>query len=163
MRMVSTTFRASQTLDVYLTCISATAILVRQFLDTTKSQMTYHGLFTLAQTIPPGSLVALFRNLHLSVLHKPFSDGDESLYSLVTDQVFLNEPSVVWERLDDVDGGSSTFVDGTFVKSSPAGGDFSGHTAEEIVRMMESQMAISDPAEYVSLFVLRERNTDMWF
>ncbi|KAK0473431.1 hypothetical protein IW261DRAFT_1504322 [Armillaria novae-zelandiae] len=105
------------------------AIVVRRFLDNTRSQLTYHGLFTLASTIRPGTLVALYRNLHLSVLYK----HEQALYSLVTDYVFLKEPSVVWERLEDVDGGSSTFVDSDFVRASPAGGDFAGQTAEEVV------------------------------
>lgn len=133
-------------------------MLIRRFLDSTQSQLTYHGLFTLATTISPGSLVALFRNLHLSVLYKPEGD-DGSLYSLVTDYVFLNEPSVVWERLEDVDGGWSTFVDSDFVKSSPAGGDFAGQTAEDALIAAElelGQLAISDPAEYVDLFVCRD-------
>ncbi|KAF9484257.1 DUF544-domain-containing protein [Pholiota conissans] len=65
-------------------------------------------------------------------------DSDAALYTLVTDQVFLREPSVVWERLEDVDGGWSTFVDSDFVKSSPAGGDFAGQTAEEALRAAEA-------------------------
>ena len=178
------------------------AHVVRNFLDNTGSQLTYHGLFTLVSELPPGALVALFRNSHLSVLYKrprrkvkgqgnsvksdattstpedanreqqqassssitpnpipafssknPYRDvvqlnegsspgdgasqvdalaslsiadkfeevnveqkiaeevpkeeegkeeEDTSLYSLVTDFVFLQEPSVVWERLEDV-------------------------------------------------------------
>ncbi|KAJ7589815.1 hypothetical protein C8J56DRAFT_936270 [Mycena floridula] len=125
------------------------AILVRRFLDNTKSQLTYHGLFTLATTISPGSPVALFRNLHLSVLYKPEGE-DASLYCLVTDQVFLHETSVVWERIEDVDGGSSTFVDSNFIKSSPAGGDFAGQTAEDTLRAAEifEQLSIGDPADF---------------
>lgn len=38
----------------------------------------------------------------------------------------------VWERLEDVDGGASTFVDSDFIKSSPAGGDFAGRSAEAV-------------------------------
>ncbi|KAK0450321.1 uncharacterized protein EV420DRAFT_1274869 [Desarmillaria tabescens] len=106
------------------------AIVVRRFLDNTRSQLTYHGLFTLASIVRPGTLVALYRNLHLSVLYK----HEQALYSLVTDYVFLKEPSVVWERLEDVDGGSSTFVDSDFVRASPVGGDFAGQTAEDVVK-----------------------------
>ena len=99
--------------------------------------------------LEPGALVALFRNSHLSVLHKP--EGDSSaLYTLVTDQVFLSEASVVWERIEDVDGGSSSFVDAEFKRSSPAGGDFAGHTAETALRQLEiqdGQYPIVDPAE----------------
>ncbi|KAL5503846.1 hypothetical protein ACEPAH_7917 [Sanghuangporus vaninii] len=130
------------------------ALVVQRFLDSTGAQLTYHGLFTLASSIQPGSLVALFRNSHLSVLYRrpapsPSSppiassssgrssntnsyshiqaeEADPALYNLVTDYVFYNEPSVVWERLEDVDGSSSTFVDSDFRRSAPVGGDFAG-------------------------------------
>ncbi|KAF6746154.1 hypothetical protein DFP72DRAFT_637193 [Ephemerocybe angulata] len=119
----------------------ADAIAVREFLQHTQSQLTYHGLFQLASTLEPGELVALFRNSHLSVLLKVGEDSAEGvgagLYTLVTDQVFIKEPSVVWERLEDVDGGWSTFVDSEFVRASPAGGDFAGQTAEDTLRAME--------------------------
>lgn len=41
---------------------------------------------------------------------------DTALYTLVTDQVFLQEPSVVWERIEDVDGAAGGFVDGRFLR-----------------------------------------------
>jgi hypothetical protein len=173
------------------------AIVVRRFLDSTQSQLTYHGLFHLATALPSDSLCALFRNSHLSVLYKhaprlssqlsqatpdqppagaavpldnegipltspvdPSStvveQGDQALYSLVTDQVFLQEPSVVWEILEDVDGGWSTFVDSDFVRSSPAGGDFAGQTAEEALRVAEAETGaqIGEHAnECVNLFL----------
>ncbi|KAG6332966.1 hypothetical protein ID866_6119 [Astraeus odoratus] len=122
------------------------AVVVQEFLDSTKSQLTYYGLFQLAATVEPGSLVALFRNSHLSVLYK--SQGENSaLYSLVTDHVFLHETSVVWERLEDIDGGWSTFVDSDFVKSSPVGGDFAGQTAEATVRAYEVEAGVGDPGD----------------
>ncbi|KAH8117710.1 hypothetical protein DFH11DRAFT_1686907 [Phellopilus nigrolimitatus] len=124
------------------------ALIVRNFLDTTSSQLTYHGLFTLASTIEPGSLVALFRNSHLSVLHRR-EGQDAALYNLVTDYVFYNEPSVVWERVEDVDGGATTFVDAAFRTSNPAGGDFAGHTAESAAALGSNvgQYAEFDPAD----------------
>jgi len=51
-----------------------------------------------------------------------------ALYTLVTDQVFLNEPSVVWERLEDVDQGAAIFVDSAFEQATPVGGDWAGWT-----------------------------------
>ncbi|TDL25489.1 DUF544-domain-containing protein [Rickenella mellea] len=167
------------------------ALVIRTFLDTTSSQLTYYGLFTLASSLPPGSLVALFRGSHLAVLHKPSSKStptrttngvdsnstepgpsssssprpdpqangeptpsasppDGGLYTLVTDHVFRNEPSVVWERVEDVDGGSSSFVDGNFMKASPAGGDFAGYSAESTLAALEAEMgqlAVVDPAD----------------
>ncbi|KAJ3730138.1 hypothetical protein DFJ43DRAFT_1000308 [Lentinula guzmanii] len=126
------------------------ATSIRRFLDNTQSQLTYHGLFHLASTTKPGSLMALFRNLHLSVLYKRDTPDDSSLYSLVTDYVFSNEPSIVWERIEDVQGSMSTFVDSSFVKSSPAGGDFAGETAEDALRAAEREQGEfypSDPAD----------------
>ena len=133
------------------------AVAIRTFLENTRSQLTYTGLFTLA-SLPPGStgsskstststpqatssssdhsttaepnppphteLFALFRNSHLSVLYRHAG----SLYTLVTDQVFLHEPSVVWERLEDVDQGAAVFVDRAFERATPVGGDFAGWT-----------------------------------
>lgn len=65
----------------------------------------------------------------------------------MTDQVFLYEPSIVWERLEDVDGSSSTWVDAEFRRSNPAGGDFAGQTAEEALAAAEIAAGIIDPAE----------------
>ncbi|KAF9231326.1 hypothetical protein BU15DRAFT_56276 [Melanogaster broomeanus] len=125
------------------------AVIAQHFLDSTKSQLTYYGLFQLASSLEPGSLVALFRNSHLSVLYKSEEDTP-ALYSLVTDYVFLHEPSVVWERVEDVDGGWSTFVDSDLHKSAPVGGDFAGQTAEGALHAFElatGQFAVVDPAD----------------
>jgi len=116
------------------------AVIIRDFIDKTQSQLTYYGLFTLASAIEPGQLVALFRNSHLSVLYKPHG-SDGGLYTLVTDQVFLNEASVVWERFEDVEGGMSSFVDSDFIRSSPAGGDYAGYTAESALAALEAETA----------------------
>ena len=59
------------------------------------------------------------------------------LYTLVTDRVFLREPSIVWESLVDVDGQSSSFYDSFMAPSTPAGGDVAGQTAEQIARSYE--------------------------
>ena len=132
--------------------------------------MTYHGLFTLASlqtsqksesspsasaSVPapaPASasepttpveqprhseLFAHFRNSHLAVLYR----HADALYTLVTDQVFLNEPSVVWERLEDLDQGASVFVDSAFQRATPVGGDWAGWTP--------APERVEDPAEYV--------------
>ncbi|KAG9316096.1 hypothetical protein JVU11DRAFT_3770 [Chiua virens] len=121
---------------------SFVAILAQHFLDATKSQLTYHGLFQLASTLQPGSLVALFRNAHLSVLAQ-----DAALYALVTDDVFLQEPTIVWERLEDVDGHSSTFVDSDFHPAVPVGGDVAGQTAEAALRRFEMEAGLYVPVD----------------
>lgn len=64
--------------------------------------------------------MALYRNFHISVLYKCDASNDLGLYSVVADHGLVNEPSVIWERIEDIGGGSPTFVDSCFVKSSPA-------------------------------------------
>lgn len=127
------------------------ALIIRSFLENTSSQLTYHGLFALASKVQPGSLVALFRNSHLSVLYKSPDPNDSALYTLATDQVFANESSVVWERLEDVDGGWSSFVDSDFKRATPAGGDYAGHTGETALAALEHNveaMTLEERADY---------------
>ena len=133
------------------------AISVRQFLNSTQSQLTYHGLFHLASVLSPNTLSALFRGSHLSVLYKSAPaerNPNPTLYTLVTDQSFLNEPSVVWEKFGDVDGQGAEFVDSNFIKSTPVGGDYAGETGESTLAAIEAQMAgvhLSGSPEYVLL------------
>ena len=62
-----------------------------------------------------GQLAVFFRNNHFSTLCKERS----VLYLLVTDQGFLNQPNVVWETLDNIQGDTG-FVDSDFnVVESP--------------------------------------------
>ncbi|KAG8750820.1 hypothetical protein FRC14_000188 [Serendipita sp. 396] len=114
------------------------AMLIRHWLDSNPTQLTYYGLFQLNDSsfIEPNELVCFFRGSHLSVLYKrkdPESDAT-TLYTLVTDRVFLKETSVVWESLVDVDGQSSSFYEWNFVKSTPVGGNFAGQTGEDVAR-----------------------------
>ncbi len=97
-------------------------------------------MFALASELEPGALVALFRNSHLSVLYKSANPEDSALYTLATDQVFLRESSIVWERLEDIDGGWSSFVDSAFVRSTPVGGDYAGETAQSTLAAIESDL-----------------------
>lgn len=114
------------------------ALLIREFLESNSSQLTYFGLFHLSTTLTPG-LYAFFRNSHLSVLYKT-DDPDHPLFTLVTDSVFTREPAVCWETIEDVDGSASIFLDAHLVRSSTAGGDYSGRSAEAAVRDAERAM-----------------------
>lgn len=130
------------------------ALLIREFLESNSSQLTYFGLFHLSTTLTPG-LYAFFRNSHLSVLYKT-DDPDHPLYTLVTDSVFTREPAVCWETIEDVDGSASIFIDAHLVRSSTAGGDYSGRSAEAAVRDAERAMEdLSLGSEYVFFFLFR--------
>ncbi|KAF8606498.1 hypothetical protein BDV93DRAFT_520791 [Ceratobasidium sp. AG-I] len=111
------------------------AFLVRDFLDSNPTQLTYHGLESLFSDMHARELVCLFRNSHLGVLYKRVDEqGQESLWTLVTDANFANEGEIAWESLCDVDGAGSVFVDSRFRPASTAGGDYAGQAADQALR-----------------------------
>ncbi|KAF8566620.1 hypothetical protein P879_08463 [Paragonimus westermani] len=88
--------------------------LAEDFLDQTASQLTYHGLCELSSTVSEGQLAVFFRNNHFNTIFK----NDGRIYVLVTDMGLINEPNIVWEALEDVDG-NTQFVDSSFHLYSP--------------------------------------------
>lgn len=79
---------------------AAEAHIIQDFLDSTSSQLTEHGLGSLQEGLRPNELAVFFRNNHFNTLflHKGV------LHILVTDQGYEYEKNVVWERLDNVMG-----------------------------------------------------------
>lgn len=76
--------------------------VIREFLEQTANQLTYEGIIRLHGELRDNELAVLYRNHHFSTLLK----HDSSLYLLCTDIGFLDS-TVVWERLDAVDGDTS--------------------------------------------------------
>lgn len=108
------------------------ALLIRNFLENTATQLTYPGLYALSTQLERGTPYALFRNSHLSVLYRPSEEelrqaGDATqdptdaaqpqLYQLVTDSTLEGEDTIVWESVEDVDGSASRFYDAKFRQS----------------------------------------------
>ncbi|QRV89981.1 hypothetical protein RhiJN_17999 [Ceratobasidium sp. AG-Ba] len=123
------------------------AFIVRDFLETNPTQLTYHGLASLFSEMHGRELVCLFRNSHLGVLYKRVDEqGQESLWTLVTDANFANESAIAWESLCDVDGSGSVFVDSRFRPASTAGGDYAGHTADQALRERAQVEALATEA-----------------
>ncbi|XP_019622595.1 PREDICTED: ubiquitin carboxyl-terminal hydrolase MINDY-1-like isoform X2 [Branchiostoma belcheri] len=89
-------------------------MMAEAYLESTASQLTYHGLAELSGTVKEGEFCVFFRNNHFSTMYKHKSE----LFLLVTDQGFLGEPNVVWETLSNVEG-DSTFVDADFRTTIP--------------------------------------------
>ncbi|OZC09882.1 hypothetical protein X798_02988 [Onchocerca flexuosa] len=83
--------------------------MLRNFLDSSASQLTTQGISELLSNLNDGEIAVLFRNNHFQTLAKQ----KDALYVLVTDMGFLSESTVVWETLDCVDG-NSTFVNAAF-------------------------------------------------
>lgn len=79
--------------------------VAENFLNTTASQLTYHGLSELGLAVQENELCVFFRNNHFSSMYK----YQNHLYLLVTDQGYLDEPSIVWEDLSNVEGDTSFF------------------------------------------------------
>lgn len=137
------------------------ALALQSFLDSSSTQLTYHGLFVLAQELPAGQPVALFRNSHLSVLYKrlphegmeaadgtPTTVPPPTLFTLATDSSFLMEDEIVWESLVDVDGASSEFFDGKFRKSTMRQGDYVGRDADGLGGGDSAGYAQNEDADY---------------
>ncbi|KAI6073091.1 Ubiquitin carboxyl-terminal hydrolase [Aix galericulata] len=91
-------------------------LIAEQFLESTASQLTYHGLCELTAAVKEEELSVFFRNNHFSTMIK----HKGHLYLLVTDQGFLQEERVVWESLHNVDG-DSCFCDTDFHLSHALG------------------------------------------
>ncbi|KAL7751722.1 hypothetical protein RI367_002721 [Sorochytrium milnesiophthora] len=87
--------------------LESKALIAQEFLRSSPSQLTYHGLHTLSTSIPD-ALYVLFRNNHFHCMYKR---GDGKLYTLVTDLGYRERRNVVWETLDAVDG-DSQFLNG---------------------------------------------------
>ncbi|KAL8184791.1 UNVERIFIED_CONTAM: Ubiquitin carboxyl-terminal hydrolase MINDY-1 [Gekko kuhli] len=101
-------------------------LIAEQFLESTASQLTYHGLCELTSTVNEGELSVFFRNNHFSTMIKHKSH----LYLLVTDQGFLHEEQVAWESLHNVDG-DSCFCDAEFHLSQALGKEAAGGSPRE--------------------------------
>ncbi|NXW70979.1 MINY1 hydrolase, partial [Hirundo rustica] len=113
----------NQLVEKIITCKQASdsslvseGLAAEQFLESTASQLTFHGLCELTARAREGELGVFFRNNHFSTMIK----HKGHLYLLVTDQGFLQEEGVVWESLHSVDG-DSCFCDTEFHLSHSPG------------------------------------------
>ncbi|NXB83126.1 MINY1 hydrolase, partial [Vidua chalybeata] len=113
----------NQLVEKIITCKHASdsglvseGLVAEHFLESTASQLTFHGLCELTAHAREGELGVFFRNNHFSTMTK----HKGHLYLLVTDQGFLHEERVVWESLHSVDG-DSCFCDAEFHLSHPLG------------------------------------------
>ncbi|KAH8053338.1 Lys48-specific deubiquitinase [Aureococcus anophagefferens] len=92
----------------------AEAAAMDDFLSRSATQLTYFGLVELHGRLKERQLAALYRNFHFSTIFK----YEGHIYVLVTDVGYQHEASIVWEKLDGVDG-DTEFVDGEFRVARP--------------------------------------------
>ncbi|CAF3942326.1 unnamed protein product [Rotaria sordida] len=83
------------------------SLLIEQFLDENRSQLTHYGILQLHETMRDNQLAVFFRNNHFSTIWK----NNKQLLLLVSDEGFANHTSIVFETLTDIDNDSS-FTDG---------------------------------------------------
>ncbi|CAL5187566.1 unnamed protein product [Lathyrus oleraceus] len=81
----------------------------KNFLRNNASQLTFYGLFCLQDGLKERELCVFFRNNHFSTMFK--LEGE--LYLLATDQGYINQPDLVWEKLNEVNG-DTLFMTGNF-------------------------------------------------
>ncbi|CAH8589032.1 unnamed protein product [Heterobilharzia americana] len=118
--------RSSQTSeDVYR------STLIEWFLNQSGSQLTFHGLSQLVSTLRDEELAVFFRNNHFSTILK----HKDSIYVLVTDMGLLNEPKIVWELLNDLDG-DTQFVDCSFQLFCPSTSTPPSEESSDAVRII---------------------------
>nr|XP_043628471.1 ubiquitin carboxyl-terminal hydrolase MINDY-1-like [Erigeron canadensis] len=110
--------------------------LIRTFLKNNASQMTIYGLFSLQEGVKENELCVFFRNNHFNTMFK--FEGE--LYILATDLGYINQPDLVWEKLNEVNG------DTMFMTS-----DFKEFKVENHeTRAWDEQNVMSSTADYIA-------------
>ncbi|GJX65731.1 ubiquitin carboxyl-terminal hydrolase MINDY-1 isoform X1 [Tanacetum coccineum] len=110
--------------------------LIRKFLKSNANQLTIYGLFCLQEGLKERELCVFFRNNHFNTMFK--YEGE--LYLLATDQGYIRQPDLVWEKLDEVNG-NTVYMTGSFK-------DFNAENPE--TRSWDEQNAFANTAEYIA-------------
>ncbi|KAK8951755.1 hypothetical protein KSP39_PZI004409 [Platanthera zijinensis] len=110
--------------------------LIKNFLEGTANQLTIYGLFCLQEGLKERELCIFFRNNHFSTMFK--FNGE--LYLLVTDQGYMNQPDLVWEKLNEVNG-DTVFMTGNFTQFK---------ADDQVNESWNEQTAITSTADYLS-------------
>ncbi|OVA10987.1 Protein of unknown function DUF544 [Macleaya cordata] len=84
-------------------------VMIRNFLNNSASQLTIYGLFCLQEGLKERELCVFFRNNHFNTMFK--FNGELNI--LATDQGYISQPDLVWEKLNEVNG-DTVFMTGNF-------------------------------------------------
>ncbi|KAI3468820.1 hypothetical protein Pfo_025483 [Paulownia fortunei] len=110
--------------------------IIRNFMKNSASQLTVYGLFCLQDKVKERELCVFFRNNHFNTMFK--YEGE--LYILATDQGYINQPDLVWEKLNEVNG-DTVYMTGNFKEFKMD--DHSNSTWDE-------QNAMASTADYLA-------------
>jgi len=83
--------------------------IIKAFIDQSKTHMSHHGLCQLHADMKERQMAVLYRNAHFTTIFK----FEGMLYTLVSDEGYRLEKSVVWERLENING-DTEYVDDLF-------------------------------------------------
>ncbi|XP_076926585.1 uncharacterized protein LOC143589816 [Bidens hawaiensis] len=72
--------------------------LINNFLENNPTQLTVYGLFCLQAGLEEQKLCVFFHNNHFNTMFRYLGE----LYILVTDEGYMDQPGVVWEKLTEV-------------------------------------------------------------
>jgi ubiquitin carboxyl-terminal hydrolase MINDY-1/2 len=133
--------------------IAISAQLIENFLADSSHQLTTYGLEQLHDTIRNGEIGILFRNNHFSTIVR---HGD-NLYLLVTDLGYANTSTIVWEKLDVVDG-DTEFCDAYFICNQSTAMQQSGPTLTPEQMMASSHQNDADYQLALQLSLQSEDN-----
>ena len=122
-----------------------TLAALEDFLNSTQTQLSYHGLAELHSSMKDRELSVFFRNNHFNTLFK----YKDHLYLLLTDIGYEHQKEYVWERLTEIDGDTMCCT-GLF-KRSPTASSLSGSAAPTI-------HDVNDPDYLLALQLQEEAN-----
>ncbi|KAK9059411.1 hypothetical protein SSX86_022031 [Deinandra increscens subsp. villosa] len=134
--------------------------LIRNFLKNSANQLTIYGLFCLQDGLKERELCVFFRNNHFNTMFKvgsraikfskfdsfvcyltsSFMQFEGELYILATDQGYLNQPDLVWEKLNEVNG-DTVFMNSNFKEFKAENHD---------TRSWDEQNARASTADYLA-------------
>lgn len=128
-------------------------LVAEQFLESTASQLSYHGLCELTTTAKEGEISVFFRNNHFSTMIK----HKGHLYLLVTDQGFLSEERLVFESLHNVEG-DGNFCDSEFrlFSKEPSRPDQNQIDQDYLVAVSLQQQSGAEPGPLSDLELARQ-------
>nr|VDC83381.1 unnamed protein product [Brassica rapa] len=86
--------------------------VIKKFLNTNASQLTFPGLFSLRETLKEGDLCVFLRNTHFYTMLK----NDNALYTLVTDQGYMVWKNLIQEYIDIINSLSKEGTEGTEIE-----------------------------------------------
>ncbi len=105
MQDVETKFSSNQPLSEDERALSSSCPTISHFLTSTSSQLTYYGLSSLHSNLPENTTCVFFRNNHFNTLFK----HERELWVLVSDEGFVDNTKIVWEKLHDIDGDTALY------------------------------------------------------